>query len=69
MNRSKLSACDICGKEYKLCSLKSHIDAEHKGIKYPCDQCGYEATRKENLLHEEVKYEVKVNKKQQKKEK
>ena len=39
--------CDICSKSYKSKShLTQHIQSLHKGLKYPCDQCVYQATRK-----------------------
>ena len=39
-----------------------HIKLKHQGVKYPCDQCDYKATVKNDLLrhiksrHEGVKY-------------
>ena len=39
--------CDICSKSYKSKrTLTRHIQSVHKGLKYPCDQCVYQATRK-----------------------
>ena len=44
------------------CDLLKHIKAVHEGVKYPCTQCKYNASRKSNLLqhiqsiHEGVKF-------------
>ena len=44
------------------CSLLAHNKSKHVGVKYPCDQCDYKATRKHSLLthiksiHKGVKY-------------
>ena len=38
-------------------SLKIHVEAEHEGVKYPCDQCDHQATRKSNLKsHMKIKH-------------
>ena len=31
------------------CSLERHRRSVHEGLKYPCQQCEYQATRKESL--------------------
>jgi len=45
--------CEYC--DYEVASkfqLKTHIDAEHKGIRYYCDHCPYEAKTKRSVkLH------------------
>merc|ERR1712126_131624 len=42
--------CDECDFTTLLRqSLKHHVDAEHKGIRYPCDFCDHQAKDKKNL--------------------
>ena len=44
------------------CHLTRHIQSLHEGVKYACNQCGYQATKQGNLTthiqskHEGVKY-------------
>merc|ERR1712150_66848 len=55
--------CNICQKQYKSKrSLSTHIQSDHRGIKYPCIICEYKATAPGNLkqhiesVHENIKY-------------
>ena len=42
--------CSYCDKMlFDLSSLKKHIDSKHKGIRFACGQCSYEATDQSNL--------------------
>ena len=42
--------------------MKKHIQSKHEGIKYPCNQCDYQATKQGSLQthiqskHEGIKY-------------
>ena len=52
-----------CGKVFTTEGiLLTNIESKHKGIKYPCNQCNYQATQKSTLKrhiaseHEGVKY-------------
>ena len=60
---AKSTECPECGKvfSYKHAMLK-HYRSIHKGIKYPCNQCDYQATSQSHLKrhiqskHECIKY-------------
>ena len=42
--------CRECGKHMSsIGTLNTHIRATHERIKYPCEQCEYQATSKGNL--------------------
>ena len=42
----------------KQSNLQRHIQSQHEGIKYPCDQCDYQATEKNGLQkHNKSKHE------------
>ena len=34
--------------------MKAHILVEHMGVRYPCDQCGFQARDKNNLKRHQV---------------
>ena len=48
--------------QHRVSNLQTHIQSKHEGIKYPCNQCDYQATQQSNLqthiqcIHEGVKY-------------
>ena len=48
--KGKRYNCKECGKQMtKQSILNVHIRAIHKGIKYPCGQCLYEASSKGDI--------------------
>ena len=56
--------CKVCLKAYtNKYRLGLHMDSKHDEVRYPCDQCGYEATQKtsliihHNALHANVKFQ------------
>ena len=39
-----------CGKQFsQQGNLSTHIQSQHDGVKYACDQCDFKATQKNNL--------------------
>ena len=49
-NAGKPSSCPECGKNFKnKNSMKIHFSSIHHGMKYPCNQCDYQATYRSNL--------------------
>ena len=47
---AKSTECPECGKEFtKKTSMVTHYRSIHEGIKYPCNQCDYQATTQSNL--------------------
>ena len=60
---AKPTECPECGKEFaRKFVMLTHYRSVHEGIKYPCDQCDYQATDSGNLQrhiqskHECIKY-------------
>ena len=57
-----LSMCNQQLTDQGTLSLSRHIRSIHKGVKYPCNRCEYQATRQYSLKrhiqskHEGVKY-------------
>ena len=58
-----LSVCPDCGKVFnQKYTMLEHHKAKHQNIKYPCDQCSYQATTQGSLKqhirakHEGIKY-------------
>ena len=42
--------CPECGKVFSTkTNMGKHYRSKHEGIKYPCNQCDYQATRKDHL--------------------
>ena len=42
--------CQHCDYETsKTSSIKTHVEAIHEGVRYPCNQCSYKATGSGNL--------------------
>ena len=54
--------CFVCDAEFDSNQgLKSHFEAEHKGVRFSCEQCDYKSSYKTSLkLHIRVKHEVPV---------
>ena len=49
-NDNKSTQCPECGAEYKQRGhMLLHYRSKHEGVRYPCNQCDYEATQKSNL--------------------
>ena len=60
---NQLHKCGECGAGYKWKhALVRHIRSKHEGVRYPCNQCEYQATTQGSLkthkesIHEGVKY-------------
>ena len=52
--------CTVCGKVLATKqTMIQHHRAQHLGIRYPCDQCDYQATQKNHLKkHKEAKHRL-----------
>ena len=57
------SVCPDCGKVFnQKYTMMEHRRSKHEGVKYPCDQCTYQATTRGSLkkhlqsVHEGIKY-------------
>ena len=44
--------CEHCSQRFKdLTVMKKHILAEHVGVRYTCEECGFQAKRPPDLKH------------------
>ena len=49
-SEARSTVCPECGAKYSNRStMLKHYRSKHEGIKYPCNQCDYQATEKGNL--------------------
>ena len=49
-NDNKSTQCPECGAEFTAkSSMVTHYRSKHEGVKYPCNQCDYQATTQGNL--------------------
>ena len=47
---SDMFYCETCGKVFKhKGDMKRHQESRHKGIRYSCNQCEYQATKQQHL--------------------
>ena len=60
---NQFDKCGECGPgNRRKKALVQHIRSKHKGVKYSCDRCEYQATEKGDLkkhkqaIHEGIKY-------------
>ena len=56
---AKSTECPECGAKYfDRSTMMKHYRSRHEGIKYPCNQCDYQATQPGNLqIHIQAKHE------------
>ena len=62
-NDTKSTQCPVCGGVYtQKCHMLAHYRSKHEGVKYPCNQCDYQATTRGHLQthiqskHEGIRY-------------
>ena len=57
---SDISNCFVCHVEFQTnYGLKTHFEAEHKGVRFSCEQCNYKSSYRTSLkLHIKVKHEI-----------